>query len=46
MLLVDTNTINIMRRNIMNKLGLRLTMSPQQKQGEKKLLNINHIVIL
>ena len=41
-LLVDTNTINIMGRDIMDKLGLRLTMAPQQKQGEKQLLNISN----
>ena len=29
-----------MGRDIMDKLGLRLTMAPQQKQDEKQLLNI------
>ena len=42
-LLVDINTINIMGRDIMNILGLHLTMAPQQKQGEKKLLNISNV---
>ena len=41
-LLVDTNTINIMGRDIMDKLGLRLTMTPPHSQGEKKLLNISN----
>ena len=41
-LLVDTNTINIMGGDIMDKLGLRLTMAPQQKQGEKQFLNISN----
>ena len=31
-----------MGRDIMKKLGLRLTMAPQQKQGEKQLLNISN----
>ena len=38
-LLVDTNTINVMGRDIMNKLGLRLTIGTQQKEGERNLLN-------
>ena len=42
LLLVDTNIKNIMRRDIMDKQGLRLTMAPQQKQGEKQLLNISN----
>ena len=41
-LLVDTNTINIMGRDIMDKLGLRLTMTSPHSQGEKKLLNISN----
>ena len=41
-LLVDTNTINIMGRDITDRFGLRLTMAPQQKQGEKKLFNISN----
>ena len=41
-LLVDTNTINIMGRDITDKLGLHLTMSPQQKQGENNILNISN----
>ena len=41
-LLVDTNTINIMGRDIMDKLGLRLTMGTQQKEGERNLLNITN----
>ena len=41
-LLVDTNTINIMGRDITDKFGLRLIMAPQQKQGEKKLINISN----
>ena len=41
-LLVNTNTINIMGRDIMDKLGLRLTMETQQKEGEKKLLIITN----
>ena len=31
-----------MGRDIMDKLGLRLSMAPQQKQGEKQLLNISN----
>ena len=41
-LLVDTNAKNIIGRDIMDKLGLRLTMAPQQKPGEKNLLNISN----
>ena len=41
-LLVDTNKINIMGRDIMDKLGLRLTMGTQQKEGERNLLNITN----
>ena len=41
-LLVDTNTINIMGRDFMDKLGLRLTMGTQQKEGERNLLNITN----
>ena len=40
-LLVDTNTINIMGRDIMDKLGLRLTIGTQQKNG-RNLLNITN----
>ena len=32
----------MMGRDIMDKLGLRLTMAPQQKQGQKHLLNISN----
>ena len=31
-----------MGRDAMDKLGLRLTMSPQQNQGEDKLFNISN----
>ena len=31
-----------MGRDIMDKLGLRLTMTPPHSQGEKKLLNISN----
>ena len=41
-LLVDTNTINIMGRDILDKLGLRLTMDTQQIEGERKQLNITN----
>ena len=41
-LLVDTNTINIMGRDVMEKLGLRLTMTPPQQQGEKTIFNISN----
>ena len=41
-LLVDTNKINIMGRDIMDKLGLRLTMGTQQKERERNLLNITN----
>ena len=39
-LLVEINTINIMGRYNMDKFGLRLTMAPQQKQGEEKYISI------
>ena len=41
-LLLNNNTINIMGRDIMDKLGLRLTMTTTNK-GENNLLNISNI---
>ena len=40
-LLVNNNTINIMGRDIMDQLGLRLTMTTTNK-GEKNLFNISN----
>ena len=40
-LLVNNNTINIMGRDIMDQLGLRLTMTTKNK-GEKNLFNISN----
>ena len=41
--LVVINRINIMRRNIIDKIGLHLTMSPWQPKAESKLFNTSNI---
>ena len=41
-LLVDNSTINIMRRDVTDQLGLRLTMTKPNIKGEKNLLNISN----
>ena len=40
-LLVDNNTLNILGRDIMDQLGLCLTMAKSNIKGEKNLLNIS-----
>ena len=42
-LLVENNTINILGRDVMERLGLRLSMTKQENKGGKNLLNISNI---
>ena len=41
-LLVHNNTINIMGRDVMDQMGLRLTMTEPNIKVEKKLLNMSN----
>ena len=42
-LLLNNNTINIMGGDVMDQLGLRLTMTKSDNKGEKNLYNISNI---
>ena len=41
-LLVDINTFSIMGRDVIKKIGLLLSMSPKEIEGENKLYNISY----